>query len=139
VPLRVDKSTNILEVLKLVTRSNHLRVDSEPNAKVPRESVYDAEISIKTSPTCPRPDCKKEVESTVNSMSGSQNISDLMDISPSLFKDSPISPRKSVNEVTNREIINSYLDFGGGLYKRYKEYKKDNDKEASNALVFNDV
>ncbi|CAG8609162.1 4574_t:CDS:2 [Ambispora gerdemannii] len=61
VPLRVDKSTNILEVLKLAIRtfdqatitlasvraykeSNHLRVDSETNAKVPRESVYDAEM-----------------------------------------------------------------------------------------------
>ncbi|CAG8673177.1 6096_t:CDS:1, partial [Ambispora gerdemannii] len=37
--------------------------------------------SIKTSPTCPRPDCKKEVESTADIMLGSQNISDLMDIS----------------------------------------------------------
>ncbi|CAG8609180.1 4575_t:CDS:2, partial [Ambispora gerdemannii] len=127
-----DKSTNILEVLKLAIRtfdqttitlastraykgSNHLRVDSEPNAKIPRSSSKLAqnfklpdssinpvavlellatpsqvrqafrtniasetlpkaihhnhlwtyhrdciESSIKTSPTCPRPDCKKE-------------------------------------------------------------------------------
>ncbi|CAG8749272.1 7065_t:CDS:2, partial [Ambispora leptoticha] len=61
VPLRVDKSIDILEMLKLAVctfdqatialgssraykRSTHLRVNSEPNAKVPRESVYDSEI-----------------------------------------------------------------------------------------------
>ncbi|CAG8843893.1 8063_t:CDS:1, partial [Racocetra persica] len=61
VPLRVDKSIDILEMLKLAVctfdqatialgsshaykRSNNLRVNSEPNAKVPRESVYDSEM-----------------------------------------------------------------------------------------------
>ncbi|CAG8780097.1 23248_t:CDS:2, partial [Gigaspora rosea] len=61
VPTRVDGSVNILEVLKSAVRmfhqktislgsirsykrSNHLNVDSEQKAKVPRESVYDAEL-----------------------------------------------------------------------------------------------
>ncbi|CAG8604353.1 5491_t:CDS:2, partial [Diversispora eburnea] len=46
---------------------------------------------------------------------------------------------ESKNEVTNRDVISSYFDLGDALYKRYKEYKKDNGKEASNALVFDDV
>ncbi|CAG8648664.1 9592_t:CDS:2, partial [Diversispora eburnea] len=46
---------------------------------------------------------------------------------------------ESKNEVTNRDVISSYFDLGCVLYKRYKEYKKDNGKEASNALVFDDV
>ncbi|RHZ77682.1 hypothetical protein Glove_174g105 [Diversispora epigaea] len=41
--------------------------------------------------------------------------------------------------VANREVISRYFDLGGALYKRYKEYKKDNSKEASNALVFDYV
>ncbi|RHZ52078.1 hypothetical protein Glove_465g6 [Diversispora epigaea] len=38
---------------------------------------------------------------------------------------------ESKNEATNQNVINSYFDFG--------EYKKDNGKEVSNALVFDDV
>jgi len=45
------------------------------------------ETFIKKRSICPKPDCKKEVESTINSMSESQNTNDLMDISPSLFTD----------------------------------------------------
>ncbi|RHZ59109.1 hypothetical protein Glove_365g135 [Diversispora epigaea] len=55
---------------------------------------------IKKRSICPKPDCKKEVESTINSMPGSQNTNDLMDISLSLFTD-PLfqSPsKKRVNE-----------------------------------------
>ncbi|RHZ87744.1 hypothetical protein Glove_30g121 [Diversispora epigaea] len=55
---------------------------------------------IKKRSICLKPDCKKEVESTINSMPGSQNTNDLMDISPSLFTD-PLfqSPsKKRVNE-----------------------------------------
>ncbi|CAG8572375.1 11096_t:CDS:2 [Ambispora gerdemannii] len=160
VPLRVDKSTNILEVLKLATRtfdqatitlastraykeSNHLRVDSEPNAKVPKESVHSTYSPVNIY----HRDCI--------------NTSDLMDISPSLFKDSPIyqdieSTNNLSQNMLNRSIEKiieserlvdelmssnkpSQVTEESGLYKRYKEYKKDNGKEASNALVFDDV
>ncbi|CAJ0646909.1 13861_t:CDS:1, partial [Entrophospora sp. SA101] len=46
---------------------------------------------------------------------------------------------ESKNIITNQEVIGSYFDFGGVLYKRYKDLKKDNGKEASNALVFEEV
>ncbi|CAJ0628518.1 7179_t:CDS:2, partial [Entrophospora sp. SA101] len=41
---------------------------------------------------------------------------------------------ESKNIITNQEVIGSYFDFGGILYKRYKDLKKDNGKEASKAL-----
>ncbi|RHZ89545.1 hypothetical protein Glove_13g257 [Diversispora epigaea] len=68
---------------------------------------------------CPRPDCKKEVEeaqprdyvsSTVDSMPGSQNISDLMDISPLLFADIQLyssSSKKRVSEIVSTEKSSS--------------------------------
>ncbi|CAG8744171.1 18567_t:CDS:1, partial [Dentiscutata erythropus] len=67
---------------------------------------------IKKRSICPKPDCKKEVESTINSMPGSQNTNDLMDISPSLFTDplfqSPSKKRASesvsVRETTTKKI-----------------------------------
>ncbi|RHZ87789.1 hypothetical protein Glove_30g95 [Diversispora epigaea] len=72
------------------------------------------ETSIKKRSICPKPDCKKEVESTVDSMPGSQNINDLMDISPTLFNDPQLyesSPQKkrasesvSVRETTTKKI-----------------------------------
>ncbi|RHZ51144.1 hypothetical protein Glove_482g18 [Diversispora epigaea] len=81
------------------------------------------ETSIKKRSMCPKPDCKKEVEeaqprdyvsSTVDSMPGSQNINDLMDISPTLFNDPQLyesSPQKkrasesvSVRETTTKKI-----------------------------------
>ncbi|RHZ82911.1 hypothetical protein Glove_103g254 [Diversispora epigaea] len=72
------------------------------------------ETSIKKRSICPKPDCKKEVESTVDSMLGSQNINDLMDISPNLFNDPQLyesSPQKkrasesvSVRETTTKKI-----------------------------------
>ncbi|CAJ0846477.1 10340_t:CDS:1 [Entrophospora sp. SA101] len=46
---------------------------------------------------------------------------------------------ESKNIITNQEVIGSYFDFGGILYKRYKDLKKDNGKEASKALVFEEV
>ncbi|CAG8643123.1 9686_t:CDS:2, partial [Ambispora gerdemannii] len=77
------------------------------------------EKSIKKCSICPRPDCKKEIEeakprdyvsSTVDATPGSQNTSDLMDISPRLFTDlhfpslSQYSslPEKRVSEFTNK-------------------------------------
>jgi hypothetical protein len=63
------------------------------------------ETSIKKRSICPKPDCKKEVESTVDSMPGSQNINDLMDISPNLFNDPQLyssSPKKRVSESTSK-------------------------------------
>ena len=55
---------------------------------------------------CPRPDCKKEVESTVDATPGSLYTNDLMDISPSLFNDFPIfkdtSQKKREGESTNK-------------------------------------
>ena len=54
---------------------------------------------------CPRPDCKKEVESTVDDTPGSQNINELMDISPTLFNDSLLfssPPKKRVCEPTSK-------------------------------------
>jgi hypothetical protein len=62
------------------------------------------ERSIRKSPSCPRPDCKKEVELAVNNSPEKQkDDNDLMDISPSLFNDSPLFPnfspqKKRVNE-----------------------------------------
>ncbi|CAJ0766379.1 14274_t:CDS:2, partial [Entrophospora sp. SA101] len=46
---------------------------------------------------------------------------------------------ESKNIITNQEVIGSYFDFGGVLYKQYKDLKKDNGKEASNALVFEEA
>ncbi|CAG8658890.1 3892_t:CDS:2, partial [Paraglomus brasilianum] len=51
------------------------------------------------------PDCKKEIESTVDATPGSQNINDLMDISPTLFNEplfysSP--PKKRVAESASK-------------------------------------
>ena len=55
------------------------------------------EKSIKKRSICPRPDCKKEVESTVDATPGSLYTNDLMDISPTLFTDPPSQVRlKSV-------------------------------------------
>ncbi|CAG8690956.1 9331_t:CDS:2 [Cetraspora pellucida] len=109
------------------------------------------------------------IDTTAKSQVGSaesltQNTNDQMDISSSLFNDYQIYPSgtllfetttkgillfgnmtkkidhaESRNEVTNREVINSYFYFGGVIYKRYKEYKKSNGKQASDALVFDNV
>src|SRR5207249_1225071 len=74
---------------------------------------------IKKRSICPRPDCKKEVEetlprdhvsSTVDDTPGSQNINDLMDISPTLFTGSSFPslsqysrlPKKRVSESTSK-------------------------------------
>ncbi|CAG8679431.1 11695_t:CDS:1, partial [Ambispora gerdemannii] len=51
------------------------------------------------------PDCGKEVESVIDSMPGSQNINNLIDISPNLFIDSQLyssSPKKRVSESTSK-------------------------------------
>ncbi|CAI2181670.1 19536_t:CDS:2 [Funneliformis geosporum] len=80
------------------------------------------ESSIKISSLCPRPDCKKEVELAV--LKSPRNLIDnnLMDISPSLFNDSPIlqndfqkkrsndplfpevSPNKKARKLDNRNV-----------------------------------
>ncbi|CAG8649848.1 5556_t:CDS:1, partial [Ambispora gerdemannii] len=89
------------------------------------------EKSIKTRSICPRPDCKKEVEakprdyvsSTVDGTPGSQNTSDLMDVSLTLFSDSLLFPspsKKRVGEPT------------GKLYS--KKLKKPVSKENSSTL-----
>ncbi|CAG8641345.1 3749_t:CDS:2, partial [Diversispora eburnea] len=60
----------------------------------------------------------------------------------------PVDREKSVNlKKLIDELLSNYIypqigevvEESGGLYKQYKEYKKDNGKEASNALVFDDV
>ncbi|CAG8459662.1 637_t:CDS:1 [Cetraspora pellucida] len=57
------------------------------------------ETSIKKHSICSKPNCKKEVESMVDSMPGSQNINDLIDISLSLFTD-PLFPSLSKKHVS---------------------------------------
>ncbi|CAJ0844322.1 6301_t:CDS:2 [Entrophospora sp. SA101] len=42
---------------------------------------------------------------------------------------------ESRNEVTNREVINSYFDFGEALKKRHTELKKNNSGSASSAIL----
>ncbi|CAG8664074.1 23120_t:CDS:2, partial [Dentiscutata erythropus] len=92
------------------------------------------ETSIKKHSICPKPDCKKEVESTVDSMPGSQNINDLMDISPSLFTD-PLFAEEQVG-TTNQEVIRSYFVFGKKLEDRFEYYKKSNrDRKAKKKLI----
>ncbi|RHZ84140.1 hypothetical protein Glove_85g39 [Diversispora epigaea] len=72
-----------------------------PSKKRVNESISKSSSKkVKKRSICPKLDCKKEVESTINSIPGSQNTNDLMDISPSLFTD-PLfqSPsKKRVNE-----------------------------------------
>ncbi|CAG8619131.1 3942_t:CDS:2 [Ambispora gerdemannii] len=50
-----------------------------------------------------------------------------------------IDQSESKYQVTNREVISSHFDFGGILYNRYKDLKKDNGKEGANALLFDEV
>ncbi|CAG8578630.1 10324_t:CDS:2 [Diversispora eburnea] len=50
--------------------------------------------------------------------------------------------KKLIDELLSNYIhpqVDEVVEESGGLYKRYKEYKKDNGKESSNALVFDDV
>ncbi|CAI2163547.1 6974_t:CDS:2, partial [Funneliformis geosporum] len=60
--------------------------------------------SIKISPSCPRPDCKKKVESPEKQ----KDDNDSMDISPLLSNVSPLilfpdhSPKKRINESTDK-------------------------------------
>ncbi|CAG8638983.1 5528_t:CDS:10 [Ambispora gerdemannii] len=62
------------------------------------------ETSIKKHSICPRPNCKKEVEFTVDATPRSQNTNDLMDISLTLLSDPiyPSSPKKRVGEYTDK-------------------------------------
>ncbi|RHZ81178.1 hypothetical protein Glove_123g69 [Diversispora epigaea] len=84
------------------------------------------ENSIKKRSICPKPDCKKEVKSTIDSMPGSQNINDLMDISPTLFKDTKI------HESTSQKRTNDYILFPDKPFN--KKAKKQVKKEDSPIL-----
>ncbi|CAG8626619.1 4503_t:CDS:2, partial [Diversispora eburnea] len=79
-----------------------------------------------------------------------EETSTMLDKSPSKKAKStkPVDREKSANlKKLIDELLSNYIhpqidevvEESGGLYKRYKEYKKDNSKEASNALVFDDV
>ncbi|CAJ0753324.1 20279_t:CDS:1, partial [Entrophospora sp. SA101] len=46
-----------------------------------------------------------------------------------------IDRAESRNEVTNREVINTYFDFGEALKKRRTELKKNNSGSASSAIL----
>ncbi|CAI2198303.1 19469_t:CDS:1, partial [Funneliformis geosporum] len=63
------------------------------------------ESFIKISPLCLRPDCKKEVELAV--LKSPENLidNDLMDISPSLFNDSPILRNDSQKKCSNDPLF----------------------------------
>src|SRR5215216_2427752 len=63
------------------------------------------ERSIKISPSCPRPDCKKEVELAVLKSPGNLNDNDLMDISPSLLNNSPILRNDSQKKRSNDPLF----------------------------------
>ena len=63
------------------------------------------ERSIKISPSCPRPDCKKEVELAVLKSPKNLNDNDLMDISPSVFNDSPLLRNNSQKKHSNDPLF----------------------------------
>ncbi|CAI2183437.1 4555_t:CDS:2, partial [Funneliformis geosporum] len=63
------------------------------------------ERSIKISPSCPRPDCKKEVKLAVLKSPGNLYDNDLMDISPSLFNDSPLLRNDSQKKHSNDPLF----------------------------------
>nr|CAG8619263.1 15020_t:CDS:1 [Entrophospora candida] len=52
-----------------------------------------------------------------------------------LYLFSKIDRAESRNEVTNREVINSYFNFGEALKKRRTELKKNNSGSASSAII----
>ncbi|CAJ0758602.1 15641_t:CDS:2, partial [Entrophospora sp. SA101] len=52
-----------------------------------------------------------------------------------LYLFSKIDRAESRNEVTNREVINSYFNFGEALKKRRTELKKNNSGSASGAIL----
>ncbi|CAG8838676.1 30524_t:CDS:1 [Gigaspora margarita] len=77
--------------------------------------------SIKISSKCPKQNCKKEIESVVDSMPGSQDL-DLMVTSPAIFK-SPIITQKSD---TSKKCTGDYLLFSNKLSnKKTKHVKKE--------------
>ncbi|RHZ87217.1 hypothetical protein Glove_38g49 [Diversispora epigaea] len=61
-------------------------------------------ITILKCSICPKLECKKEVEFTIDSMPGSQNTNDLMDMSPTI-KDTKI------HESTSQKRTDDYLLF----------------------------
>ncbi|CAG8785794.1 17919_t:CDS:2, partial [Gigaspora margarita] len=112
------------------------------------------ESSIKINSTCPRPDCNKEIESTVVSMLGSQDIN-LMEMSPTIFK----SPMFTQSDISKKHTNDPKLFLDKPSNKKVKKpVKKESDiledliKELStepetqvpvirkeNAISFNDL
>ncbi|KAF0552455.1 hypothetical protein F8M41_021773 [Gigaspora margarita] len=79
------------------------------------------ESSIKISSKCPKQNCKKEIESVVDIMPGSQDL-DLMIMSPTTFK-SPIITQKSD---ISKKCTGDYLLFPNKLSnKKTKHVKKE--------------